>query len=856
MDHFTVQDSQTPGDATFHVNQSSFAMKWRQELQAMHPDKVHLLVWLTHWRDGFGPNRTKNNRKSAVAWTASFSTPKGRINSIDNTRLIALGLKKNEAWPDVEHKFEEDMRLFGNGLKPFMVYHGGLKKIIPVFVRQFACLTDKVERSDITQTLGCTSTIHRQFGQILPIEEAPIVDTKAIQKFLKDMKMGLGKPRQYNWSSSMLSCNGVSEVLPACTICRKNNVDWLRREPSQRDPAIERCENCANWKVSSVTEARLRYAAPPNYPNQSRTMPSLPDGVVAPHGREPSPLLPPTPEGAETPIHYLLPIHCDFKTLRDGTRFCFFNAMAKNTIGWNQEISKSYLRSLGINEAQASLVYKAAQKAYNEKKAAEEAGQEPKDIDWKDPYYVGDYRFPAAWVGDLPIPNYIELLMHLMFLGIASSSFDQCTAFLKEQKKLVPFKKHSNELLKILNGFNLSWLLAYPFGGTKLTTGAWVSENWLAWVRVSTICCAFVGHEGVEDEKKGCNDVLRMVTCLQALVANVMSHAGSTSESTRLVDSLAREFLSAVRELDVRITNGKGSQSTWTKPNYASLVNLIACMILLGPLTNFWDGGGKGERYIQEIKPHIPRGVREGFLFLVRILQMVYKMDCISLIEKTLFGKGDNDDDSELSSVPEMDVLEDEDNGVEDDGVLEGMEIELPNVIEELTETNLDTDLDTDEGEYTTPMEADQMLKARTFHIYKNVEAIELSIARNEPICFIAVGKHGVPDLFVVHRVKQSKLLGWKQIKFVDTDGLSVCGIWYATLTMSDTEVPPPRTIKDVSKLADLSAVAIPLRYGVGENFMVPHQAKCCVITQAWRLRTCHGRFQFPSLLFELYEDC
>jgi hypothetical protein len=560
MDHFTVQDSQTPGDATFHVNQSSFAMKWRQELQAMHPDKVHLLVWLTHWRDGFGPNRTKNNRKSAVAWTASFSTPKGRINSIDNTRLIALGLKKNEAWPDVEHKFEEDMRLFGNGLKPFMVYHGGLKKIIPVFVRQFACLTDKVERSDITQTLGCTSTIHRQFGQILPIEEAPIVDTKAIQKFLKDMKMGLGKPRQYNWSSSMLSCNGVSEVLPACTICRKNNVDWLRREPSQRDPAIERCENCANWKVSSVTEARLRYAAPPNYPNQSRTMPSLPDGVVVPHGREPSPLLPPTPEGAETPIHYLLPIHCDFKTLRDGTRFCFFNAMAKNTIGWNQEISKSYLRSLGINEAQASLVYKAAQKAYNEKKAAEEAGQEPKDIDWKDPYYVGDYRFPAAWVGDLPIPNYIELLMHLMFLGIASSSFDQCTAFLKEQKKLVPFKKHSNELLKILNGFNLSWLLAYPFGGTKLTTGAWVSENWLAWVRVSTICCAFVGHEGVEDEKKGCNDVLRMVTCLQALVANVMSHAGSTSESTRLVDSLAREFLSAVRELDVRITNGKGSQ--------------------------------------------------------------------------------------------------------------------------------------------------------------------------------------------------------------------------------------------------------------------------------------------------------
>jgi hypothetical protein len=849
MEHFTVLDDQVPGDATFNVHQSSFAIEWKKELTKLYPSEVHLLIWLTHWRDGFGPNRIKNNRKTAVAWTASFSTPKGRINAIDNTRLIALGMKKNDAWTDVEHQFEQDMRQFSNGLKPIPVYHGGLKKIIHVFVRPFACLTDKVERSDITQTLGCTSPYHKQFGQILDLDGTAILDTKAIQKFLEDTRRGEKNPRQYDWSSSMLSGNSVGAVLPACSICRKNNVDWLRREPSQRNPAIELCDKCANWKVSPATEGRLRYPAPPNYPTEKRTMLNPPDGVAPPLGREPSPC-PPT--GTVGPIHYLPPIKGDFKTMIEGTRFCFFNAMAKSNKGWNLAITKSYLRTLGINEAQASLIYKAAQKAHSEKVAAQKAGQEPNAIDWKDPYYVGDYRFPAAWVSDLQMPNYIELLMHLLFLGVASSSFDQCSAYFKELNKMAPFQKNANNLLKILNGFNLQWLLAYPFGGTKLTTGAWVSENWLAWVRLSTIFYSFCAREGAEDEKKGCNDVLRMVICFQALVARIMSHAGSNAKSTRMVDSLVREFLSSVRELDVRITNGKGCQTTWTKSNYASMVNLVACMILLGSLTNLWDGGGKGERYIQEIKPHIPRGVRDGFLFLIRVMERVYKMDCIALIEKSMFpskkiDNEDGDDDSSLGSV--MSVELEEENGYgEEVQVLQGMEIDLQMNIE------IDTAMMEEESfeEYTTPMESEQMQKARTFYVYRNLKELQDAIHRKLPICFIAVGNKKVPDYYVVHR---ARTLGWKKITFNDVDGKTVCGVWYATMFISDTDVPPPLKVSALSVMAHLSAVAIPLKYAVGENYMVDHGEKCCVITNLWTTRNNRGIMELPSLHFDIYQD-
>lgn len=160
-----------------------------------------------------------------------------------------------------------------------------------------------------------------------------------------------------------------------------------------------------------------------------------------------------------------------------------------------------------------------------------------------------------------------------------------------------------------------------------------------------------------------------------------------------------------------------------------------------------------------------------------------------------------------------------------------------------------------DEGEFTTPMETDQLLKARTFYIYKNLEALEKAVAENHPICFIVVGKQRVPKSYAVYRLKKSKLLGWKTINFADGDGKSVCGLWYATLTIADTEVTAPCNYKEVAAIADLSAVAIPLKYCLGENHMIPHRAKCTVITQAWRVRTNLGQFQFPTIYSDLYQD-
>lgn len=57
------------------------------------------------------------------------------------------------------------------------------------------------------------------------------------------------------------------------------------------------------------------------------------------------------------------------------------------------------------------------------------------------------------------------------------------------------------------------------------------------------------------------------------------------------------------------------------KSNCVSTLNLPALVAELGPLVNHWDGGSHAERFIQEIKPHMPRGMRDGGLFFVRLLE-------------------------------------------------------------------------------------------------------------------------------------------------------------------------------------------------------------------------------------------
>lgn len=905
VDPFVIRFSDDPDEITMpdrndhtvvvqHIAQSMVSQRWKQEL--LRASKEHLgdefqfdnalMLWAVDWRDGFGANRTKQNRKSTNAWTFSLSTPRNRINSLSNTLPIALGLKKNPNWPEVEHRFLEESAKLGDGLTPIMVYQAHCKKVVPVFVKRIACLTDKVERADYTSTLSCTSKYHRCFGKLIRLDP-PTFKTDEIAGHLRESQLGNKdlSLKQYGWSCDFVNRTSNGGRFPACYDCRKKTVDWLRKPDYAKLPS-DKCSVCANWTLSESTKALLAFSAPKDYPTTQRSLPNCP--VQPPCERE---------VGLDKLPH----IDLTFPVMIQATKFAFFHSSSGRSSGWTKAMCKAYLRVCGLNGKQSDLLYAAAGAAHR--------NQTPVNYDLHD--RIGDFLFPAAWIGDMPMHLFIEMLMHLLFLGVAESDYVLFNLYMQSTKRPAEtFRKTIQELLKVLVRFNLSWLLVLPFSGmtkAKLSTGTWVSENWLAYVRIQKFVYSYSVRRGKTDERVGSNDLVRAVCSFSALVARVLSHSGVSQRTVIQTRMYVKEFLSCIRELDVRTRykqmhemasassnraddgdgptsgNDKSKDQWWLKSNYISCLNLPETMERLGPLPNFWDGGGKGERYIQEIKPHIPRGVRDGGVFFAKLLEKVYKVNCMHRIEGTpeditLTMEGTtnaiqsipDDQESDLS-VAESSTLQIEDQSRNNaNESLTGVPPttvtvdEQHNDLEDDDELSYDGDPDEEEAEkqlldeedekWSTPMESEQMKKARTYYIYKNKALLEESINKHEPVSGILVsdGPTGIPTMYLVHR-DRGKSFGCVKVSFLDNEGIHMCGLWYAPVAFEDTELPAPITNReDITNIAKSATIAIPLRYTLGDTN--ENSMKYCVLTNWWKERNQNGKYQLPTLPVILYE--
>jgi hypothetical protein len=321
----------------------------------------------------------------------------------------------------------------------------------------------------------------------------------------------------------------------------------------------------------------------------------------------------------------------------------------------------------------------------------------------------------------------------------------------------------------------------------------------------------------------------------------------------------------------------KSRDQLWLKSNYVSCLNLTCTIRLLGPLVNFWDGGGKGERYIQEIKPHIPRGVRDGGLFFVRLLEKVFKVNAIQHIEEKhnpLTRTENSEEIVEKTSLYDVSDSDDEENSSEPEATLTNagfapITCDTDEVSNE-SDSNQDDDGDgnneddgddnahggEDEEQWSTPMEDKEMAKARTFYIYKRKAALDASIENNEPVAGVLIKlPNGLAQMYALYK-KPHKEFGWLKITFTDDEGVYVCGMWYAPMKVQEAEADdllPPASLEHANKLARSATVAIPLKYTFGDTH--EHALKYCVITNWWRERNHLDRYALPSLVFGLYEE-
>jgi hypothetical protein len=283
---------------------------------------------------------------------------------------------------------------------------------------------------------------------------------------------------------------------------------------------------------------------------------------------------------------------------------------------------------------------------------------------------VGPLKFPAPWVSKEELKSHIEMIMHQLFLGVTESNFALCDKWMKQNGLGVnTFRRDTQRLLKDIQRLQLSWCLAQPFNGKNdnLLIGSWVSENWLAWTRLSKIVYGWCLKDGDASISKGSNDVARMVTSFVAMIARLMAHAGVDEESIHdLEDLYIKEFMSCIMEMDIDVNfihikpiepgNKDRAEKAksfpwWMKSNYLSLFNLPDMLRRYGPLVNLWDGGGKGEKFIIVIKPMIPRGIRNSPGFFCTVSEKVYKNDFMSRMQQISEKyRRDNADDSSHGS--------------------------------------------------------------------------------------------------------------------------------------------------------------------------------------------------------------
>jgi hypothetical protein len=415
--------------------------------------------------------------------------------------------------------------------------------------------------------------------------------------------------------------------------------------------------------------------------------------------------------------------------------------------------------------------------------------------------------------------------------------------------------------------------MAYPLTGQKgkLGTGSWVAENWVCFVRISQFVYGWC-HKDFENAKKyGIDDMSRLVIAFHAFVARCLTHSGIDNSHIRETGLYMKEFLSAVRELDIRVryeqlnktttkvSERKSTEAWWLKPNYMSLPNLMSMMTVLGPLVLWWDGGGKGERFIQVVKPHIKRGVREDALtFFVNLTEKLFRVRQLDLLEKR-FGL-------QVSEREELKVQKAEVQGLFD--ILNDIadEICIDDNDESVGHTTAPSDDEDNEEEeeepgpvrrddaYFSPNEIHGMTKTKTIYVYRNEVILNATIASKKPIAGIVELKTtGTKTAFEFQTVfrKPVKQFARRVVSFDDKNGALFHGLWCARINVEEENIQPTLNFTDIQSAAKLSAVAIPLRYILGDTN--PRNDYYCVITNWWKYRMQNGKYQLPRLDPTLY---
>ena len=297
-------------------------------------------------------------------------------------------------------------------------------------------------------------------------------------------------------------------------------------------------------------------------------------------------------------INYLIPVEQNFSWLKQGCKFCFHNVYHSY---WNSGTSDEYMRCLGLPQS------------FNRKFVIEKA----KELFEKNPNHPNPsstMMFPPLWNSDIDLYQYIDLPMHLLFLGITKSIIDWTFEWLKLHKSLTPFGTQVESVCLAIKQLQCDFCKLESFSnGQDVNTSGWRAENHLAFARVITYTFGFI-RDLISSKDDYEHEILAFeslhYTCL-CMISRLMT---LEKVSTDEVGDYIKLFLT-VLDLCERITFTESSSGMFwfQRSNFLCLLNLPQQIERFGSIRKYWEGSR--ERFIQEIKP-LMKHTRETTSFL------------------------------------------------------------------------------------------------------------------------------------------------------------------------------------------------------------------------------------------------
>lgn len=175
-------------------------------------------IMVHYWEDDADTNNTKKDRGSVHIATVTLASKNTSVKSSQLTYVVSIGAK------DANHElvrslFVSDLNKL-SGAEAIYMYHGGLQKIVPVYVSVHCCVVDRVARGALS-------------GQ----------------------SQGNGKYSAV-WGVAM-DLQSVHASVPLCSDCLPSVIAGAAVDST--------CAACDGWHYR-LDSPLLRFPAPPNYP--------------------------------------------------------------------------------------------------------------------------------------------------------------------------------------------------------------------------------------------------------------------------------------------------------------------------------------------------------------------------------------------------------------------------------------------------------------------------------------------------------------------------------------------------------------------------------------------------------------